>query len=88
MGWHEEQVSLETLKTMGKLNPSGKEAKLPLKVLGDGELTVPLKFSAAAFSSSAQSKIEAAGGSVEVVAVKEKWTRAAHEARVAAAASA
>jgi large subunit ribosomal protein L15 len=81
------EVSLETLKTLGKLKPTGAEAKLPLKILGDGELAVSLKFAAAAFSESAKAKIEAAGGSVEVLAQKEKWTRVAHEARVAAAAS-
>lgn len=35
----------------------------PLKVLGNGELTVALQVEAAAFSQSAQAKIEAAGGS-------------------------
>lgn len=39
----------------------------PLKILGDGELTVPLQVRAAAFTASARSKIEAAGGSCEVV---------------------
>lgn len=39
----------------------------PLKVLGDGELNVPLAIQAAAFTQSAQRKIEAAGGSFEVV---------------------
>ncbi len=36
----------------------------PLKILGDGELSVPLTVEAASFSKSARSKIEAAGGSV------------------------
>ncbi len=35
----------------------------PLKVLGDGELNVALNIKAAAFSGSAKTKIEAAGGS-------------------------
>ena len=35
-----------------------------IKVLGNGEVTVALKVSAHAFSASAKSKIEAAGGSV------------------------
>ena len=39
----------------------------PLKVLGDGELNVPLKVSAAAFTAGARTKIEAAGGSCEVI---------------------
>ncbi|KAK3253777.1 60S ribosomal protein L15 [Cymbomonas tetramitiformis] len=82
-----DEVSLEVLKAKRKLNPSGREAKLPLKVLGEGE-GLNLKIKAAAFSGSALEKIEAAGGSVEYVALKEKWTRAAHEARVAAAAEA
>ena len=38
-----------------------------LKVLGDGELTKSLNVSAHAFSKSAQSKIEAVGGSVTVL---------------------
>lgn len=36
----------------------------PLKILGDGELTVPLTVKASAVSSSARTKIESAGGSV------------------------
>ena len=39
----------------------------PLKILGDGELTVPLKVKAAAFTAGARNKIEAAGGSCEVI---------------------
>ncbi|MGB3655822.1 MAG: 50S ribosomal protein L15 [Rivularia sp. (in: cyanobacteria)] len=38
-----------------------------LKILGDGELNVALKVQAAAFTGTARSKIEAAGGSCEVV---------------------
>ncbi len=38
-----------------------------LKILGDGELNVALKVQAAAFTNTARSKIEAAGGSCEVV---------------------
>ncbi len=40
----------------------------PLKILGDGELNVALKVKAAAFTKSARQKIEAAGGSCEVMA--------------------
>jgi large subunit ribosomal protein L15 len=39
----------------------------PLKVLGDGELSVKLTVQAAAFSASARTKIEAAGGTCEIV---------------------
>lgn len=37
---------------------------LPVKILGNGEITVAVKVSAHAFSASAKGKIEAAGGSV------------------------
>lgn len=39
----------------------------PLKVLGDGELNVPLQVKAAAFTAGAKRKIEAAGGQCEGV---------------------
>ncbi|PZO56821.1 MAG: 50S ribosomal protein L15 [Phormidesmis priestleyi] len=39
----------------------------PLKVLGDGDIAVALSVKAAAFTKSAQEKIEAAGGSCEIV---------------------
>ena len=39
----------------------------PLKILGNGELSVPLNVKAAAFTKSAAQKIEAAGGSCEVI---------------------
>ena len=41
--------------------------KHPLKVLGNGDLTVKLTVQAAAFTASARAKIEAAGGSCESV---------------------
>jgi large subunit ribosomal protein L15 len=39
----------------------------PLKILGDGELNVALQVKASAFTKSAKAKIEAAGGSWEIV---------------------
>ena len=39
----------------------------PLKILGNGELKVALTVKAAAFTSGARQKIEAAGGSCEVI---------------------
>jgi large subunit ribosomal protein L15 len=42
-------------------------AKGPLKVLGDGELEQALTVKAAAFTNSAQTKIEAAKGTCELV---------------------
>ncbi len=41
--------------------------KHPLKLLGNGELKVKLTVQAAAFTASARSKIEAAGGSCEIL---------------------
>lgn len=58
------EVTLSSLLEAGILTAT----KGPLKVLGNGDLGVALKVQAAAFTQSAQSKIEAAGGSCEVVA--------------------
>jgi large subunit ribosomal protein L15 len=41
--------------------------KAPLKVLGTGDVNKALKVKAQKFSASAKAKIEAAGGSVEVI---------------------
>lgn len=65
------EVNLASLKAAGILTAS----KGPLKILGNGELNVPLKVQAAAFTGSARSKIEAAGGSCELAAAKVVWTR-------------
>ncbi len=46
----------------------------PIKVLGQGELTIKLDVTAEKFSASAIEKIEAAGGSVTVIE-KKKWVR-------------
>jgi large subunit ribosomal protein L15 len=48
-----------------------------VKILGDGELTRKLTVSAHAFSASARSKIEAKGGSCEVIAPKKVQPRKA-----------
>jgi len=68
-------VSLERLAALGEttitpevLRKAGViKAKLPVKILGDGELTVALTVSAHKFSKSAQEKITKAGGKVEVL---------------------
>jgi len=44
-----------------------KEASSPVKILGDGNLTKGLAVRAHRFSATAKSKIEAAGGSVEII---------------------
>jgi len=71
-------VSLERLAALGEttitpdiLRKAGViKAKLPVKILGDGELTTALTVSAHKFSKSAQNKITKAGGKVEVLAEK------------------
>ena len=57
------EVSLETLVENGVL----KDQKLPLKVLGRGEINVNLKVSAHKFTKSAREKIETAGGTIQVI---------------------
>jgi ribosomal protein L15 len=52
-----------------------RDISLPVKVLGDGELTKKLKITAAKFSRSAIEKIEKAGG-VATVVEKAEWSRA------------
>ncbi len=57
------EVTPETLVEAGLL----RSLKHPVKILGNGEITVPLKVSAHKFTRSARDKIEAAGGSAEVL---------------------
>ena len=56
-------VSLASLMDAGILNRNNG----PLKILGDGELNVKLNVKASAFTAGARRKIEAAGGSCEVI---------------------
>jgi large subunit ribosomal protein L15 len=68
-------VSLERLAALGEstitpevLRKAGIiKTKLPVKILGDGELNAALSVSAHKFSKSAQEKITKAGGKVEVL---------------------
>jgi large subunit ribosomal protein L15 len=57
------EVTLESLLAAGILSND----KAPLKVLGNGDLSVKLTVKAAAFTKGAKAKIEAAGGTCEVV---------------------
>ena len=57
------EISLESLMDIKKVHPSSDG----LRVLGNGELKGALKVKAAYVSPSAKSKIEAAGGTVELV---------------------
>jgi large subunit ribosomal protein L15 len=58
------EVTPETMLAAGVI----KSLKLPVKVLGDGDIDRPLKVRAHKFSASAKAKIEAAGGTIEEVA--------------------
>lgn len=57
------EVTLDTLMAAGIVTTNDG----PLKILGDGELGTGLTVKAAAFTASARQKIEAAGGTCEVV---------------------
>ena len=57
------RVDEQALRSVGLANGPGDG----VKILGDGELTRKLTVSAHAFSASAKAKIEAAGGTCEVV---------------------
>ncbi|PPS01907.1 hypothetical protein GOBAR_AA18762 [Gossypium barbadense] len=70
-----DEVSLVTLAKRGLINPSGRDRKLPLKILGDGELNVKLNFKARVFSPSAKKKLEAAGSSLIVLHGWKKWVK-------------
>jgi large subunit ribosomal protein L15 len=75
-------VSLERLAELGEellaapitpdvLRKAGViKAKHPVKILGDGELTVAITVHAHKFSKTAEEKITKAGGKVEVLVVK------------------
>lgn len=63
-------VTIEVLAHLGIV----RDDKLPLKILGDGEITKKFNVTAAKLSKSATAKIEAAGGTVTEVPLK-KWTR-------------
>jgi large subunit ribosomal protein L15 len=54
-------VTRELLQRMGRI----KSAAKPIKILGDGEITVPLTIQADKFSEVAKQKIIAAGGTAE-----------------------
>jgi large subunit ribosomal protein L15 len=75
-------VNLASLQEKNLLNVSGRDSSLPLKVLGEGELSKALTIEAAKFSSSASEKISAAGATATVLPLRKKWTRKAHEKAV------
>ena len=57
-------VTAEFLKATGKIS---KISEYGLKVIGNGEITIPLTVKANKFSESAIQKIQKAGGTIEVV---------------------
>ena len=57
------EVTLEVLQEVQLIS----KVEKPVVILGRGEIDVPLKVHAHRFSKSARAKIEAAGGSVEIV---------------------
>lgn len=62
------EVTLASLKEAGIVTGNNKN---PLKILGNGELNVALNVKASAFTASARTKIEAAGGSCVVITGRE-----------------
>jgi large subunit ribosomal protein L15 len=63
-GLEEDEITLDVLAAYGLVDPG---AGLPVKVLGDGEIGRKVVVRAHAFSGSARSKIEAAGGTAELI---------------------
>lgn len=57
-------VTAEMLKATGKISKIGEYG---LKVIGNGEISIPLTVKASKFSESAIQKIQKAGGTIEVV---------------------
>ena len=64
------KVDFQALRSIGLANGKGDG----IKILGDGEVTKKLSVSAHAFSASAKAKIEAKGGTCEVVGGKKAET--------------
>jgi large subunit ribosomal protein L15 len=77
------QVTPDALVTVGLMTKS--EGRGLVKILGDGELDRPLTVRAHKFSASARTKIEAAGGTVEIIPTKvyEKTKRRKDEGKKA-----
>jgi large subunit ribosomal protein L15 len=62
----ETEISPEVMRAHGIVG----SLRRPIKVLGDGELGRAVTVQAQAFSASARQKIEEAGGSAQVIAVR------------------
>ncbi|HET9979326.1 MAG TPA: 50S ribosomal protein L15 [Ktedonobacterales bacterium] len=70
-----ERVSMQTLAEHGLIRAS--QTKGMLKVLGNGKLDRALNIRAHKVSASARTAIEAAGGAVEIIAIRKPQTRRA-----------
>jgi large subunit ribosomal protein L15 len=64
------RVDFAALRSVGLVNGKG----AGIKILGDGEVTKKLSVSAHAFSAAAKAKIEAKGGTCEVIGAKTAET--------------
>lgn len=73
-----EAVNRETLKAKRLIDRSD----LPVKILGSGDVTVALQVSVDRISTSARQKIEAAGGTVTLPAVRTPRPRGVKKTRV------
>jgi len=69
---NQSEVSLEALRLHGLIGAGDR-----VKVLGDGEISKPMKVQAHAFSKSAKEKIEKAGGKADIVAQGKPYVREA-----------
>jgi ribosomal protein L18E len=65
-----DEITVESLAAAGVV----RDGNLPLKVLGEGEITKKITVTAAKFSASAKAKIEKAGGTV-IEVQKKDWNR-------------
>jgi ribosomal protein L18E len=70
------EVNAETLKAARLV-----QRERPIKILGNGDLTVALTIEATSFSKSAREKIEAAGGTVRWLNGEPKTDEAAEEVK-------
>jgi len=90
-------VNLDTLAILGakEITPEGlhasgaiHKANVPVKILGDGELKTAMTVKAHKFSKSAQEKIIAAGGKIEVIGAIPEQVKPPREPRPGAVARA
>jgi large subunit ribosomal protein L15 len=70
------EVTLDALKAKGL----GTRKEIPVKILAKGEISKALTVHAHAFSKTAREKIEAAGGTCQVIEIPAPWRRASKDA--------